>query len=79
MYLNAFFYDNDSVMVILLLKKVKGFVLLAWLSMWLSGVSHLRAKENDSNNCSICIVLYFCTCAKHRLEEVGKCTSYIWR
>lgn len=29
MYLNAFSYDNDSVRVILLLKKVKGFVLLA--------------------------------------------------
>ena len=29
MYLNAFSYDNDSVMVILLLKKVKGLVLLA--------------------------------------------------
>lgn len=34
MYLNAFFfYDSDSVMVILLLKEVKGFVLLAELSM----------------------------------------------
>lgn len=28
-----FFYDSDSVMVILLLKEVKGFVLLAELSM----------------------------------------------
>lgn len=39
--------------------------------MQLSGVSHLRAKENDSNNCSSCIVLYFCTCAKQRLEDMG--------
>lgn len=61
MYLNAFFYDSDSAMVILLLKKVKGLVLLAWLSMKLSGVSHLRAKENDSNNCNSCILfLHVC-------------------
>lgn len=73
MYLTAFFfYDNDSVMVILLLKKVKGLVLLAWLSMKLSGVSHLRAKENDSNNCSSCIVFYFCTYAKDRLGKVDR-------
>lgn len=38
--------------------------------MQLSGVSFLRAKENDSNNCSSCIVLYFCTCAKQRLEDM---------
>lgn len=38
--------------------------------MKLSGVSHLRAKENDSNNCSSCIL--FCTYAKHRLEKVNR-------
>ena len=45
MYLNAFSYDNDSVMVILLLKKVKGLVLLAQLSMKLSGVSHYTMTQ----------------------------------